>query len=297
MRGSGATWRDAAYIPARAFGGRGLKRDRRDTRQVWTRFALSLSKARTGTFAPASSSILLNRESIMFNPTTFVNSRPDGIGVLEITGESGDQPNQPGLFVPLNRTELCGEITGPLASLRLTQIYGYSKEQCDKTLEAVYRFPLPGDAAVTCVRVSFGEVEIVAELKERGQAETDYEEAVRTGRQTALATRESPDVFTLRVAGIQSDQEIKVETHYVQLARAEGAGWSLRIPLTTAPRYVRGDELASRHAQGQPLALLHDPGHRFALDIIVRGASTVESRTHELATSEENGAVRVRLRE
>src|SRR5262249_14872671 len=95
---------------------------------------------------------------------------------------------------------------------------------------------------------------------------------------------------------IQPDQEIRVETSYAQLARVEGAGWSLRIPLTTAPRYVRGDELASRHAQGQPLALLRDPGHRFALDIMVRGASTVESRTHELATSEEGGAVRARLR-
>jgi Ca-activated chloride channel family protein len=233
----------------------------------------------------------------MFNPKTFANSRSNGIGALEIIGEPGDQPAQPGLFVPLKRSELSGEITGPLVSLRLTQIYGYSKEQCDRTLEAVYRFPLPGDAAVTNVRVSFGEVEIVAELKERGQAETDYEEAVRTGWQAALATRESPDVFTLRVAGIQPDQEIKVETHYIQLARPEGAGWSLRIPLTTAPRYVREDELASRHAQGQPLALLRDPGHRFALDIVVRGASAVESGTHQLATSEEDGAMRARLRD
>src|SRR5262245_27112343 len=230
----------------------------------------------------------------MFNPKTFANSRPDGIGAMEIIGETGNQPDQSRRFVPLKRTELSGEITGPLASLRLTQIYGYSKEQCDKTLEAVYRFPLPGDAAVTGVRVSFGEVEIVAELKELEQAETDYEEAMRTGRQAALTTPESPDVFTLRVAGIQPDQEIKVETRYIQLARPEGGGWSLRIPLTTAPRYVRGNELASRHAQGQPLALLRDPEHRFVLDIIVCGASTVESRTHELATSEENGAVRAR---
>src|SRR5262245_21017932 len=173
----------------------------------------------------------------MFNPKTFANSRPGGIGALEITGEGGNQPDQPGLFVPLKRTELSGEVTGPLASLRLTQIYGYSKEQCDKTLEAVYRFPLPGDAAVTGVRVSFGEVEILAELKEREQAETDYAEALVTGRQATLATRESPDVLTLRVAGIQPDQKIKVETHYVQVPRPEGAGWSLRIPLTTAPHY------------------------------------------------------------
>src|SRR5262245_14888046 len=233
----------------------------------------------------------------MFNPKAFANSRPDGIGVLEITGETGHQQDQPRRFVPLKRTELRGEVTGPLASLRLTQIYRYSKEQCDRTIEAVYRFPLPGDAAVTGVRVSFGEVEIVADLKEREQAEAEYEEAVRTGRQAALAMRESPDVFTLQVAGIQPDQEIRVETSYAQLARVEGAGWSLRIPLTTAPRYVRGDELSSRHAAGQPLTQLRDPGHRFALDIVVHGAATVESRTHQLATTEEDGIIRVRLRD
>ena len=142
----------------------------------------------------------------MFNPKSFANSRPDGIGVLEIVDDNDRRVDQPRSFVPLKRTELGGEITGPLAALRLTQTYGFSAGQCEKTLEAVYRFPLPGDAAVTKVRVCFGEVEINAELKERGQAETEYQEARREGRQGALQTRESPDVFTLRVAGIQPDR-------------------------------------------------------------------------------------------
>lgn len=233
----------------------------------------------------------------MFNPNVFANSRPNGISALEIISETESRTDQPRQFVPLKRSELSGQVTGLLASLRLTQIYGYTKEQCDRTLEAVYRFPLPGDAAVTGVRVTFGEVEIQAELKRREQAEDDYEEARREGRQAALATRESPDVFTLRLAGIQPDQEIRGETSYTQLARAEGAGWSLRIPLTTAPRYVRGDEIASRHAEGQPLALLRDPGHRFALDLLARGAATVESGTHQLAILEEGDGARVRLRD
>mgnify|MGYP000855539449 CR=1 FL=1 len=63
----------------------------------------------------------------------------------------------------------------------------------------------------------------------------------------------APDVFTLRVSGIRPDEDVTVETSYVQLARPDGAGWSLRAPLATAPRYVRSDERTSRHAQGQPL--------------------------------------------
>src|SRR4028118_2189879 len=221
----------------------------------------------------------------MFSPT-FDNSRLDGFPVLEVTsGVSGSEQKpeeQARLFVPLQRTELTGDIAGPLAALRLIQTYGYSREQCDKTLEAVYRFPMPGDAAVTDARVRFGEVEIHAELQEREQAESAYEAAKEEGRQAALLTRESPDVFTLQVAGLQPDQPVTVETSYVQMARAEGAGWSLRIPLTTAPRYVRSDEAGARHAQSQPLFLLRDPGHRFIMDVRLLGVGTVESPTHRL---------------
>lgn len=232
----------------------------------------------------------------MFNPSAFENSRPDGVSVLEIVDDGAGRAEQPRRFVPLQRTKLEGEIVGPLASLRLSQTYRFSSEQSDKVLEAVYRFPLPGDAAVMGVRARFGEVEIIAELQERTKAEAGYAEAKTQGRQAALLTRESPDVFTLQVAGIQPDQDITIETSYVQLARAEGQGWSLRIPLTTSPRYVRGDESASRHAHGQPLLVLRDPGHRFALDLTL-SASDVKSPTHSLATTNEEGRVRIKLQE
>jgi len=233
----------------------------------------------------------------MFNPVAYENSRPDGVAVLEIATPTESRDDQPRQFVPLKRTELTGEIVGPLASLRVTHVYGYSRDQLDKVLEALYRFPLPGDAAVTGVQVHFGNVEIRAELKEREQAEDDYEKAKREGRQAALATREAPDVFTLQVAGIEPDQDVTIETSYVQLARAEGDAWSLRMPLTTAPRYVRSDEATSRHAHGQPLLLLRDPGHRFSLNVNVRGAESVESNTHQLKVTEESDGVRVRLRD
>ena len=231
----------------------------------------------------------------MLNPRTYENTRPDGIGVLEVTPGPREAREKPRQFVPLKRTELRGEIVGPLAQLAVTQTFAYSRSECPLTLEAVYRFPLPGDAAVTGVRVRFGEVEIEATLKEREQAEKEYAEAKRQSRQAALVTRESPDVFSLAVAGIQPDQEVTVVTEYVQLARAEGPGWSLRLPLTTSPRYVRGDEAGSRQARGQPLALLRDPGHRFALDLSLRGVEAATSPTHVLATTAEAAGLRLRL--
>jgi Ca-activated chloride channel family protein len=265
----------------------------------------------------------------MFNPRAYENTRPDGIAVLELVAGAAapgrravedapppereralphiqpliERPVQPAWpvspepplrqFVPLKRSVLAGEITGPLASLRLTQVFGFGpdveRDGLMGPVEALYRFPLPGDAAVTGVLVRFGEVVVEAALEARGQAEAEYDAARREGRQATLLTRESPDVFTLRLAGITFDQDVAVETSYVQLARAERTGWTLRVPLTTAPRYVRGNEAGTRHAQGQPGFVLRDPGHRFRLDVTAHGAAEVTSPTHPLSV-ERSGA-------
>lgn len=233
----------------------------------------------------------------MFNRQVYENSRPDGIALMEIVDEREGAPRQ---FVPLKHTELHGEVDGPLAALRLVHTYGYSRDQCDRVLEVAYHFPLPGDAAVTGVRVRFGLVEIVTQLKERARAQAEYDEAVQQGKQAALLTRESPDVFTLRVAGIQPDEPVVVETQYVQLARpqADAVGWLLRVPLTTSPRFVRQDEAGSPHAEGQPLALLRDPCHRFSLDLVIHDAGEVSSPTHAIDSMPEGASandLRVRL--
>lgn len=226
----------------------------------------------------------------MLNPKAYYNSRPDGFAVLEVVDDT-PAPDAPRRFVPLKRTDLAGTVTGPLATLSLTQTFSLDAP-AGAVIEALYRFPLPGDAAVTGVRVRFGDVEIQTTLKEREAAEAEYKEAKRTGRQAALVTRESPDVFTLAVAGIRAGQDVVVQTDYVQAARPDGAGWSLRVPLTTAPRYVRADEANSRHAAGQPLAVLRDPGHRFALDVAFSDADRIASPTHPLAV--EGGRARLR---
>ncbi len=230
----------------------------------------------------------------MFNPNAFDNSLPGGHPVLEIAPPNGAE-GAPRRFVPLRLTTLHGKLSGPLADLRLVQTFGFSKAQSTQVVEALYRFPLPGDAAVTGVRVTFGEVEIVAELKSRAVAEKAYGTAMEEGRPAALAPREAPDVFTLQVAGLSPDQEVRVETSFVLLARPEGRRYSLRLPLTNAPRYVREDEQHSAHAKGQPLALARDPGHRFRLEATVVGDAAVSSPTHELAVVPTEGGQSVTL--
>jgi len=229
----------------------------------------------------------------MLNRSAYWNTLPDGVAVLEIARAAGEAR----LFVPLRETTFAGEVAGPLAALRVTHTFGYARADFDRPIEALYRFPLPGDAAITAVSVRFGDVTIDAELQDREQAEAAYSAAKEAGQGAALVTRESPNVFTLRLAGLVSDQPIVVTTRYAQLAPPSAVGWSMRLPLTTAPRYVREDEEGSRAAEGQPLAVLRDPGHRVSLDLLVRGAGAIDSPTHPLAIAEEGEDRRVALRD
>jgi Ca-activated chloride channel family protein len=187
-------------------------------------------------------------------------------------------------FVPLRQTTLTGNIVGPLARLKLAQRFSYRRAECDRALEAVYRFPLPGDAAVTDVLVHFGEVTVQTRLVERGEAERDYAAAREQGRQAALATREAADVFTLQVTGLQPDMDVVVETCFVLAAAGVGVGWQLRMPLTIGPRYSRRDEAESAAAHGQPLQVWRDPKHRFSADLRLCGAGRVSSPSHPLTS-------------
>ena len=213
----------------------------------------------------------------MFNPMYVENAPQGGAAVLEVLG--GEHDRMP--FVPLQSVAVSGEVTGPVAGMQVVHVFSYTREQCSRVLEAAYRFPLPGDAAVTGVSIRFGDTEIQAVLEPRAQAKEDYEQAKRDRKQSALVTQEAPDVFTLRVAGIKPDEEVRVETAFVQLARAEGVGWSLRIPLTVAERFTRHDE-GPRSGEAGPLAQAADPGYRATLDLTIFGAAAVSGVTHPL---------------
>lgn len=86
-------------------------------------------------------------------------------------------------------------------------------------------------------------------------------------------------MFTLQFAGLKPDQEVYVQTFFVQMAEAAAEGWKLRLPLTVAPRFVRSDEQGA-HANGNPLALALDPGYRFSLAITGFDLDDVYSDRH-----------------
>ncbi|MCX6698562.1 MAG: VIT and VWA domain-containing protein [Methanomicrobiales archaeon] len=231
------------------------------------------------------------------NALFYENKVPSGTGVLEIVSENSTETGQASrLFVPLQKSDLTGTFHGPLGSLVLSQTFRFSKEVISTPIEAVYRFPLPGDAAVSEVVVKFGDEVIRTKLMERNAAEKVYDKAFDEGRKAALVTRESPDIFTLNLTGIPPDTDVTVQTTFTLLARVVPKGWEIRVPFTIGPRYTRSDE---HHpgTQAQPLLNAADPGYRVSMDIWLRPAIQVTSVTPKAEIIVAGGVTRVKAKD
>ena len=231
------------------------------------------------------------------NALFYENKVPSGTGVLEIVSENIPETGQASrLFVPLQKSDLTGTFHGPLGSLVLSQTFRFSKEVISTPIEAVYRFPLPGDAAVSGVLVTFGDEVVRTKLMERAGAEKTYDNAFKSGKKAVLVTRESPDVFTLHLTGIPPDTDVTVQTSFTLLARSVTKGWEIRVPFTIAPRYVRSDE---KHPaiQANPLLTAADPGYRISMDLWFRPAVQVISMKPQADVVQVSGATRVKFQD
>lgn len=217
----------------------------------------------------------------VLSPHRYDNARPGGAAFLEIPDPKGT-PSP----APLKETVLSGEVRGPLASLTLSQTFDCSFLPEGTAAEALYRFPLPGDAMVRGIVVRFGETTIRTTLAERKEAEKTYEEAKKEGKRGALVTRESEDAVTLRVTGITSGEQVLVETGFLLWLSPLDDGFSLRVPLTIAPRYVRKDEERNPRKNAQPLDIRWDPGHRARLSLRCVGFRSVECESNAIRTAE-----------
>lgn len=142
--------------------------------------------------------------------------------------------------LPLRSIEAAVNITGLVGRVVLSQ--GFHNPH-DVPLEATFIFPLPDRSAVTAMRMTAAGRVIEAELKERGQARQEYDQAITEGRRASIAEEERPDVFTMRVGNILPGEEVSVALTLVGPLSYEAGEATFRLPLVVAPRYIPGTPL------------------------------------------------------
>ncbi|XP_056230379.1 von Willebrand factor A domain-containing protein 5A-like isoform X1 [Seriola aureovittata] len=162
--------------------------------------------------------------------------------------------------VPLKSIEVELEVRDHVATVVSTLTYE-NKE--DKPVEAVFVFPLPGDAAVCHFSAKIGQTQIVAEVKEKQQAREEYDDALSSGQQAFLLeeSEQSPDIFTLSVGSLPPGESASIRLEYVtELAVQADDGLRFCLPAVLNPRYQPqgsgGSEGASVQVTSVPASLV-----------------------------------------
>ncbi|XP_073349515.1 von Willebrand factor A domain-containing protein 5A-like isoform X11 [Pagrus major] len=159
--------------------------------------------------------------------------------------------------VPLKSVEVELQVRDHVATVVSTLNYE-NKE--DKPLEAVFVFPLPGDAAVCHFSATIGQTQIVAEVKEKQQAREEYDDALSSGQQAFLLEEsvQSPDIFSLSVGSLPPGESASIRLEYVtELAVQADDGLRFCLPAVLNPRYQPlGSEGASVQVTSVPASLV-----------------------------------------
>src|SRR5205807_4544758 len=142
--------------------------------------------------------------------------------------------------LPLKSLDVQARLDGLVARVALRQTF---VNCCAEPLEATYVFPLPDRAAVTRFRLEVAGRVIEGELKERGAARKEYDQAIKAGHRAAITEEERPGVFTMRVGNLPPGEEATVRLSLTgPLPYGDGEA-TFFFPLVVAPRYIPGTPL------------------------------------------------------
>jgi len=185
----------------------------------------------------------------LFSPPAHASERPgklgEGInpGTLEVVQMGSEKPAQK-LEMPLKHTDVKIEISGFVASATVKQHY---HNPFKKSIEAVYTFPLPNDAAVDDMQMTIGKRTIKGLIKRKQEARRIYEQARARGQRASLLEQERPNIFTQSVANIMPGDDIVITIRYVNILRYAEGNYELVFPMVVGPRYIPGD-VATGHS-------------------------------------------------
>uniref|UniRef100_A0A8C7WBW0 von Willebrand factor A domain-containing protein 5A-like n=1 Tax=Oncorhynchus mykiss TaxID=8022 RepID=A0A8C7WBW0_ONCMY len=151
--------------------------------------------------------------------------------------------------VPLKSIAVEVSVQGHVATVSSTLQY---ENQEQSPLEAIFVFPLPGEAAVCRFSTKIGQTEVVAEVQEKQKAQEQYDDALSSGQQAFLLEEsdESPDVFKLSVGSLPPGEKASVSLDYVtELSVQADDGLRLCLPAVLNPRYQPQDSGSGGSAQ------------------------------------------------
>lgn len=228
------------------------------------------------------------------NDSTFQEWTADPVNTAG-TGELYAIENGVYRSVPLLQTSAVVEIAGIVSHVVLKQKF---HNLGDHTIEAVYVFPLPEDAAIRELNVRVGQRTIQGMIRERESAEQLYQAASNNGRVAAIVKQQRPNLFTLNIANVGAGEKIEVELNYIQTLSVSDNRYSMRLPLTLTPRYSNNQVTDAAAITPQHITGNQPGSHTFQLQALIKTPqelSLIGSDSHSLQYSKSDSGYRVSL--
>ncbi|CAF2688319.1 unnamed protein product [Rotaria sp. Silwood2] len=156
--------------------------------------------------------------------------------IKQYSAFSTRQPEQQ--YVPLKQVSVEAYIKTFAADVTIKQIF-----RNDETtpIEAVYCFPIEEQAAIYSFVARIDDREIVAQLKEKKEAQRAYNDALQQGHGAYLLEQDekSQDNFIISVGALPAGKECHISISYVSELDLIQNGSRIRlvVPTTIAPRY------------------------------------------------------------
>ncbi|HYO14729.1 MAG TPA: VIT domain-containing protein [Thermoanaerobaculia bacterium] len=230
--------------------------------------------------------VVLGLALLVLRPGPAAGATPDATLSPYFFVENGDPEVD---RLPLKETRADVHIAGVIADVVVTQVY---RNEGTRPINARYVFPASTRAAVHGMTMQVGERRIRAKIREKQRARQEFNEARKAGKSAALLEQQRPNVFTMNVANVLPQDEIRVELHYSELLVPTDGTYEFVYPTVVGPRYSNGPEktaaetdrwvkspyqhegetptstfdIETRVAAGMPLEELLCPSHRTHVD-------------------------------
>ncbi|NQE36254.1 VIT domain-containing protein [Microcoleus asticus] len=196
---------------------------------------------------------------------------------------------------PLKQTEVKAKIAGNISRVEVVQKF---ENPFPESLEAVYVFPLPDEAAVDDMEIKIGDRTIKADIKLREEALEIYEQARQQGRTAGLLEQERDNIFTQSLANIKPGEKIEVTIRYTESLKFAGGDYEFVFPMVVGPRYISGNSTDADRINPPVLPPGTRSGHNIAVSVEIDAGvaiGDVRSTSHQITTDRSGNIVQVQL--
>ena len=167
-----------------------------------------------------------------------------------------------------------------------TSIKQHYSNPYDTNIEAIYTFPLASNAILLNIELKINDRVLKGIIKEKSEAEADYEEAIDEGNRAIMVEKNSDGIFTINIANLLPEDEIFVTLEYLELLKWKQNQVKFSLPTTIAPKYGNPAKLNLNEVTEPAISLLAE--NFFSLNMRVLGIlanSDINAPSHQIKVS------------